>query len=425
MTNISNIKIKNFKSIKEMDISLLVNSAGLEKDILFGGFKHVLNKKYGLAAYNVFFGRNSIGKSSVLEALSLVMDFHNDSIANYVLEMLVNEELGSAFNPMANFLMIQNEKNKIATRLQQEIISGQGESFHKYQAKISNIIKNKFLKLSRDKQQPIEICLDFIINEGLYQLELKINPDASIFSGLKNKNDESSKPEQNILREVAEYLIRSVPTSGVHVIQENGLKFEANYTRPSTDDKNAVELSLVNLKRIVGAKKLVNLIKLADPQIDDIVFTKSGNIDVVNKIIVSGTNIDVLSLSVGTRQFIMLLGMIIVRSEAGNCLIMIDEIELSLHKELIDVLKIIMNKLFVDKNMQFLVTAHSPLAVYDFTSFKQIYSISLAENGVHKVERLSAKFKNHQNIINRYLEGDLAAYPDPELSRNIAGELFD
>lgn len=424
MVNISNIKIKNFKSIKEVDISLLVNSAGLEKDVLFGGFKYVLGKKNGLAAYNVFFGRNSIGKSSMLEALSFLIDLHNNSIASYVVQTIITEELGSSFGMSMNIFDDQNEKRKLSEKIENEIFSAKGPYFQKYERRVSKVIENKFNRLASDKTKPIEMTIGFIIDDKKYELSFVIHGQR-ITTKYKDESNSSDKHNPEIVKRIQDYFTNSVPTSGDLIIDEVEVMHEANYTRPDPNSKEFVEGSLMRLRKILGQEKMLRLIKLADPLIDDIVFTQRGSNEILNKIIVNATAIDSLALSTGTRQFILILAMILSRAENGNCLVMIDEIELSLHKELIDVLKIIMNKLFIKKNVQFLVTAHSPLAVHDFTSFKQIYSITKDENNVHKVDRLSTKFKNHQNIINRYLEGDLAIYPDSELSRNVAGDIID
>lgn len=422
--NLSKIKIKNFKSIKELEMSLLVNSSGLEKDILFGGFKSVLDGKAGLAGYNVIFGRNSIGKSTILEALSFVIDLHMNRISNAAFQKTIEKFLAGNIDPYSpNIIAFSNRRNILTEQIRKQIIEHDGEYFMEYKRILDEMFHNQFLVFAQSQSKPIEISLDFILgNNEEYNLTIEIEK-AQVKSNLMNKH-KTEKPSEKIINAITLFLQNSFPSSSAFITNNNGLLMRNGYARADSNNITAILNSLMDLRATIGQNKLLKLIQLADPNIQDIVFTEAGDNITFNKIIVGGKSIDILDLSSGTRQFVMMSSLICAAPQANGSIRLIDEFELSLHKELVDVLKILMNRMFEKYNIQYLLTTHSPLAVQDYTSFKQIYSVSI-EEGKHVVERLSIKFKPHQNIVNRYLSGDLAPYPDSELSRNVAGDLIE
>lgn len=405
-------------------MSLLVNSSGLEKDILLGGFKSVQHGKMGMAGYNVIFGRNSIGKTTILEALSFVIDLHNSTIANAAYQTTIEKFVLGSFNPFVkSTLELNNEKNAIAEKIRQQVINSHGEYFEHYKATLDEMFSNQFKMFAHSHAKPIEFYLDFLVDgKDEYTLSVEMEK-AQIKSNLVSKVSRMA-PDKKIIDAITFFLQNSIPSSSVFITNKNGRLIRNGVSRADVHDVRAVVGSLLELRKEFGQEKLLKLIQLADPNVQDIVFTESGENIAFNKIIVDGKNVDVFDLSTGTRQFIMVFDIISVKTSAYGSIRLIDEFELSLHKELVDVLKIVMNQMFEKYNVQYILTTHSPLAVQDYTSFKQIYSISL-KGEKHVVERLSTKFKQHQSIVNRYLSGDLAPYPDSELSRNVAGDLIE
>ena len=183
---------------------------------------------------------------------------------------------------------------------------------------------------------------------------------------------------------------------------------------------------MIELVKVLGEKKTVSIIQLADPAIKKINIIGKGPSMIISDITLEGKKIHLLDLSTGTRHFIIMIFKILypLISKKRNALIMIDEIELGIHSELVDALKLLMIEMFQEYNAQYIFTTHAPLAVYNFTTFKQIYSLSLGEEET-VVTKLSSKYKNHQNIITAYIKGVIAPYPDSEKMRNTIGALFE
>ena len=104
-------------------------------------------------------------------------------------------------------------------------------------------------------------------------------------------------------------------------------------------------------------------------------------------------------------------------------IILIDEIELSLHQELIETLKMMMTEAFYNYGIQCLFTTHNPLTVSKGTSFKQIFSME-EYKGELFMRKMSADLKPAQSIIKNYQSGFFSAYPDKEKARNFVAGIF-
>ena len=104
-------------------------------------------------------------------------------------------------------------------------------------------------------------------------------------------------------------------------------------------------------------------------------------------------------------------------------LVLIDEIELSLHQELIEALKMMMTESFVNYGIQYIFTTHNPLAVSKGTSFKQIFSMEEVD-GKHIMRKMSTDLKPAQSVVKKYQQGFFSSYPDKEKARNFVAGLF-
>ena len=112
-----------------------------------------------------------------------------------------------------------------------------------------------------------------------------------------------------------------------------------------------------------------------------------------------------------------------ILAEKRQTIILIDEIELSLHQELIETLKMMMTEAFCNYGIQYLFTTHNPLAVSKGTSFKQIFSME-EYDGELVMRKMSKDLKPAQSIIKNYESGFFSAYPDKEKARNFVVDLF-
>ena len=134
--------------------------------------------------------------------------------------------------------------------------------------------------------------------------------------------------------------------------------------------------------------------------------------------------LSLFSLSTGTMQFLSLSFRILLPMATKEpTIVLIDEIELSLHQELIETLKMMMTEAFVNQGVQFLFTTHNPLAVSKGTSFKQIFSMEEL-NGELIVRKMSSDLKPAQSVVKKYQQGFFSAYPDKERARNFVAGIF-
>ena len=198
--------------------------------------------------------------------------------------------------------------------------------------------------------------------------------------------------------------------------------------RTSINNVDFLSGLIISLRNAVGLEKLKSLLRLADPSLEKIVIHRTRqNIEVVESIIVNGRSANLLALSLGTRHFLNMLEKIVFPKimNQRNVLVLIDEIEIVMHKELVNALKILMIDMFQKYNTQYIFTTHSPLVLKDFITNKQIFSMYLDSDNNHVVEKFSAKHKPHKNPIKAYLDGVISPYPDPELLRNVVGDIID
>ena len=182
---------------------------------------------------------------------------------------------------------------------------------------------------------------------------------------------------------------------------------------------------IINLVDALGEDKAISLIQLADPAIKGINITGRGPARSISTLELEDSKINLMDLSSGTRHFLSMAHQILTPLLRGkhDVLILLDEIELGMHLELTDALKMMMISMFEKYNAQYIFTTHSPMAVKNFTSMKQIFSIDTVD-GVTKALKLSSVYKNHQSVTTAYVKGVIAPYPDSEKMRNTIGDIF-
>ena len=160
--------------------------------------------------------------------------------------------------------------------------------------------------------------------------------------------------------------------------------------------------------------------------INETIFSRpSGIVEAIEHITnieIRGNKLGIRQLSNGTIRFIYLANLIL---GTKGSLILIDEIDIFLHKELMDVLKLLMKHQFKKYGTQTIFTTHSPLMVDDYTKFKQIYSLSKDNQDGITIEKLSKRFKNNNmSVIKRYSKGELANYPNPKNAKNMVVDIL-
>ena len=412
---LTKIKIINYKSIKNLELDLRSNNNGSKDEILLGTFKSVNDDKYIVPAYISLFGRNAIGKTSVLEAISFVFDSLNGTLANLAANQVVKTYMGKKIltqNPLSHDNI---PNNKEIDEIRESIRTREGEYFYKYMSVLSEIRKNTYNHCAASLEEPIITELTF--------WDEKLNKEVGIL--YKHKKDIATidylNMDENDKNNFNNYIKNIVSVKRTYYSNFG------NFTFLYHNEDNIFITSLEALVQKIGKEKTIKLLQLADKSIIDIIInTLPNGYTQVMQIIVSGSrSIDVFSLSSGTRQFIILAStFILLKDSKVGGIVLIDELEINLHLELIDALKMLMNNLFEKNNIITIFTTQSPISVEDSTKFKQIYS--LEKNGEEiKVVKLSKRFKNTQSVYKRYINGDLAFYPNNEQTVNVIDEVLN
>ena len=397
------IQIENFRSIKKLEIDLTSNPSSIEKDIFLGTAKKIANGTKAISPFYAIFGRNSAGKTTLLNAISFFKFMFNneDGFDIYVKKALRMDKLmlkNFSDNPTKdNVSNILEEVNKLDT--------SDGQYWQEYTELYIRKMRSLFHEESMvdDKDLKITLILD---NDDIEQIiSLTVNNMGEVIR--HNKNPVTQDYVSNIIGapETARMFNRSMRFGG---------------TRAST----GIETALMGLWRFLNKTKLLKLLKLADENIDNIVRIESKHgVYRLQNIIISKKEKTIKNLSTGTQNYIKLLWLLLTHNKP-NSLIYIDEIDSTLHMELVDVLKIIMINRFEKYNIQTIFTSHSPLTVHNYTKFKQIYSLNKDKDDL-TMPKLSNNFKNGQNIVNRYLEGDLSQYPMAQKARNTIADILN
>ena len=420
VVNLLKINIENYKGIKKLDLNLLSNSNGIEKDIKLGIFKSTQDGKFGIPSFISVFGRNSIGKSSILTAVALVADLNNGLITQLVIQKMIEEEISADMSKNGKILpFYPGAKNPIdiGTKITKGIEQNDPEIHSKYLSILKKFLREQFNVCANDGRKKIKISLTLEINGDNVIYTFELDKEGNVINSV---NTTTEKQNQEI---IAYFKSVYIPASSYKM----GDSFSQGLDiRTKIEDADWLSFIIIQLKNVLGEKKLISVLKLADTAIKRLEILGKGKSEIISAIVLENKKISLLSLSTGTRHFISMIFIVLfpVIKKSKNALILIDEIELGMHSELTDALKILMIDMFEKYNAQYIFTTHSPLAVYNFTSFKQVFSLSEGD-GETIVTKLSSKYKTHQNIINAYTKGFISPYPDAEKLRNTVGTLFD
>ena len=398
------IKIKNFKGLKDITIDLKSNISQSKKDILSGSFKKTSDGKHIVPAFAAIFGRNGIGKTSIFEAIGLFVHFDNGAFQKMAI-MKLQTELANE-----NFQIPQTPMNNIDFFIQET--KPNGTLYERYNVVQRTLINDTFEFVSNNKEKNIELELWFDIEKT----------DVQVKWTLFNQNVTKKISNDNYQLEIDEYIRNIHAPSIVHAYKGQ----IAISSLDNAEDKTRflVSTALPLIREKFGAKKLDELISLADPKITKIIWISNRGKEFPESVMTANGPLSFLSLSTGTVQLLWLSFRILMSaSRKKPSLILIDEIELSLHQELIETLKMMMVDAFSNYNIQSLFTTHSPLAVTKGTSYKQIFSMDEVEDGI-VMRKMSADLKPAQSIIKNYQRGFFSAYPDKEKARNFVAALF-
>lgn len=391
-------KIKSKKSgysIKEDDYILFKNDK--------------IQKKLGLI------GCNASGKSSILEKISLFNTlwnyeaFWSNILNNAILEL--NREKLSNKNSFNYVSSAKNNNNYIGI----SDITQQDSEF--LLNKISLLINIFYDKASFDKFRDVLIIeFDYYINDKLHTNIIELNKNG--YLKLTTKNSEN----KILFSKEINLISLEIQTKG-NINKE----YNINFIKPNFDDQ-----LLVNKNKIFSSthsliimdvlnyitkfnKKIhfVNWLKIADKSISDI------SIDERNKLfhIIKSDNVtlDLNSLSLGTIRWIILYHSLFILlnifGKNSTNLLIIDEIENSLHYKLVDVILGVIDN---SEKTQLLFSTHNPYIFDEFFRHDGIYLTKYEDYKYTTLRLDELKLKKDIVIPSQYLKEFIGEHPDKQ-----------
>lgn len=426
---LSEIYIENFKGIKKTKIDLLANTNGIKNDILTNRFK-LIDGKSAVPSLISFVGRNGVGKTSIMRALSLIKDIKSDSITKVIIDTMIQQESArsasiniSNITKLANQESInayQKEVNKISNEISESIRNRKGHYFNQFLADTSKWLKNYFETHAHNgNYENMKFKLSFIDTKNKFgYIEISISRDGIFAENIKGDFKE---------KDYFQYFSKVFAPSREYILSRNPVFTTGTPPLTSYLDTKQIDHIINSLLRWAGYEKTKILLKLADESVADIRYTNNNSIFSVSNIVLeTGSNIQPSSLSNGTKQFLAIAEAIIrafkIKDKNGG-LFLVDEIESSLHNELVQTIYQMLYKLFEIKNVQTIITTHNISSLKPLVTNKQIYSLEKTQEEI-KAIKVSSFMKEHESILTKYTNGLVAPYPDSELARNLISEVL-
>lgn len=368
-----------------------------------------IQKKLGLI------GCNASGKSSILEKILLFNTlwnyeaFWNNILNNSILEL--NREKLSNENSFKYVSSAKNNNNYIGI----SNIKQQDSEF--LLNKISLLINTFYDKASFDKFKDILIIeFDYYINDKLHTNIIEFNKNGYLKLTTKN-----SKNEILFFKEI-NLISLEIETKG-NINKE----YNINFIKPNFDDQLLVNknkifssthsliiMDILNyITKFNKKTHFVNWLKIADKSISDIL------IDERNKLfhIIKSNNVtlDLNSLSLGTIRWIILYYSLFILpnifGKNSTNLLIIDEIENSLHYKLVDVILGVIDN---SENTQLLFSTHNPYIFDEFFRHDGIYLTKYEDYKYTTLRLDELKLKKDIVIPSQYLKEFIGEHPDKQ-----------
>ena len=438
---ITRIEITNIKAFKDkVVLDLNHNRSGIEKDIKLGRIKEIDSTLFTPIISIV--GANAKGKTTIIEALN-------------------NFFLMSSFSPIFlpsdhEFLEILNKYYKPIPLIDNSLLDSIFSVFTKYQTTGQAVINDdeinniyEFIKID-DDTATLDKTYSFINDIYLLMVNKKIQK----WNSLKRVKDEQSSIKvsfHDIQLGDFSVLLSDINTNQIwdfSFFDENNnlivdIKNHLNKFKEYRDkvycfnnknvpwqirtfdhiliddDKYKSDLSknpnfsLVELANSLGKELTLNIIKLTDSKIREIIFEKneSGSLSKVFKIVnLDGSTIFANELSVGTKRFLQLVCWFQQITKQKQGLILIDEFDWSLHISLIDFFKNYIFSLNNDFNIQLIFTSHNPIVSTKLLSNKQVYLIQEFEDEVW-IDKLSKLVNGNNSVLKLFIENKIGSRP--------------
>ena len=401
------ITINNFKSINTLEIDLRANKNNLDKELFRGEFVLTNDSKYGLPFASYVLGRNSIGKTTVLEAISFVGDVANHEYETMIINDIVYEEYRKSGVKDTNYI------SDIEKKLNDEINERKGLLYDRFNSSIDEFYREFHRLNSKDDDKDIRIQLIYD-NSNNATVTLIIRKDGYMMCEVQS--DDS-------IRNVIIDSLNAIKSDVGNIVMNGRTLTKSRQTR--VFDPLIISKSLVVLHDKLGTDQLGDLVRLSDPNIAKFIIEDEGEAKAtIRYFITNKGNVRMIdSLSAGTKHFVYLSSFLLSNAPNGKSasLVLIDELDLSLHSELVYSLQVLMDKISLLHGTQFILTTHSPLTL-EGVSNKRVFTLVKNDDNI-TYKKLSQLIKPHQSKVNAYKNGFLANYPDPVYSKNVITEL--
>ena len=416
---ITKVEIENLKCFKErVSFDLDPNGNQIDLDIQKGYFIRRSPDELIFSPLASIGGANAKGKTTLLESIAFFCNYFNQSIfGEFLANIFFEKKIHPDKIPLYNSIIFNNDKNVVLDSSDKILISEIKELLKKHYFNIYNNNAN-------DNKEEIKIKIFFgtnnqSIKNKKFSVELLVN-NKGFFHNLYNF-DSKIITNTGFIKQIEDLIIR-FSTQTYFVRNEAKNMFE-------TYSDNVIwhiEARIIDLKNIIKGDKLISLLRLADPDVEDIDFIKDENnaIRKINHInFKNGSQINVGDLSTGTQKFVKILHQfytLIIQLEKNDSenkvggLILVDEIETSLHHSLVNFFKKFIYKIVKTRDIQMFFTSHDPYILSSYISNKQIFLIEDDElEDKRKITKVSSspKIRKNNNFVKKYLESKIGSHP--------------
>lgn len=385
-----------------------------------------INKMIGII------GGNASGKTSILTAINVI----GGLLVQPILQFNIEDKLDELKRMLEDDANVENRK----------IVNNFLENYN-------SSIDISFQNLKRKNENStfkIEMYIDNNIEEltGYYTYKIILNGidkciKNEVLSFRKNYKDKSedivniSNAKEGQVYYINRYL-KNITDINLDKKEELEKKYKyinsfvMHYIKNSSTISTDSENNYKNLKFIDWYKKspeiFTTLAKVVDPKINDVAIDKDGRNEELIFILKDGSKITRNMLSTGTDRFLNLIRYVNDSIENRGVLV-VDEIEQNLHKDLVELIISLYNNIESDSS-QILFTTLSP-DIFDLTDennkkiFKQdmIYVLDSLSNNI-KIDKLidlkidGQRVKGDASVANLYKDRKISVHPSNQQIKN-------
>ena len=423
---IFNFKIKNFKSIVDLDINFLYcegKAPNNYKDFPYHVFFNVKNER--VVPITAIYGANASGKSNVLKAIlkfiSVVKSGFNN---NFFGEIYCPNKINTKYNTTDFQITFSIEDNIYIYSIEYNKDTILNENL-KLNGKDLLHCKNQVLCYFETKS---EIYDDKKIKE-IYNVECKDAENNQKFSLLSKIATNYSNLNKHIY-DTFKYL-----TNNISICIDEQISFMSGIEMLAQYNDTSNEEQLARITKII--KKLdidINAITIERKELDlDSSFNPSQELfkayekgikankyilDFVNSHHqdINGNNVifNFLDESEGTKSLAKILGVVLLTLDKGGVLL-VDELEESLHPVLLlQIIKLFKDKDYNKKNAQLIFTTHNTdILDSELLRVSEVMITNKTNKTGTQINKLSdyPDIRNINNFRKRYLDGEFSGIP--------------